>query len=202
MSTINNSFTVHLQTVSTAHRFGLSPALVSGVCSVYGHTLAEKFHNEIANEQVLRLGDKLPIGTRPVIAQTVVARGPYGFDHDHPAAFFGHQPDLNETRFVTSNLQSLVPNFQEFRDRFVSDDFADYHSDVGLLSDRLVNRCWTLALHSAPPCRSIAEPATAPRVPSVNRTSVSTPLKLGKVPSISAICLPSLPARRKQPPTG
>src|SRR5437016_2110755 len=115
--------------------------------------LMEQFHHEIANQQMLSLSDETAIGTRAVIADAVVARGPYSLHQDQATAFLGQDSGVDKAALTwKQRLHLLGPDFQEFCDGFVGRGFADDHSDVGCLFHRLVNRCWILAFHSAPPC--------------------------------------------------
>jgi len=60
----------------------------------------EKFHDEISDQEVLRLRDELPIRAATVVFDAVLASLPESQGDGHAAVFLHHQVRRGETGFV------------------------------------------------------------------------------------------------------
>src|SRR5215831_12948384 len=92
----------------------------------------EKFDHKVSDQQVLRSGHKLTIGTAGVIPQAIFACSPNGQGDCHVSAFFHHQFRRLEPRlllqfgqdFSSVDAKELLDLFQSVR---LTDDHAGIH---------------------------------------------------------------------------
>jgi hypothetical protein len=105
------------------------------VISPFGLVLKE-LHNVTSDQQVLRVGDKLPVGTAGVMLQAPFTALPIGDQNHHPSAFFGEN---GVTEHIRNREDVFLHAVHEAPDAFICQSLTDDHSSKHGFSFRIVD---------------------------------------------------------------